>query len=467
MDWDPTLGEESPIFLKNHPLALAESGFVTSAISPHVHPPPLGCIQQRGQEMLIWNGRHVNKKLVKAQVQGGDPPTGGQLFVRVQPSRLHRGYFQRVPKRRDGRFCTPFPRFRVARRFLLLRSAPFRPLMAQWLFTTIMSHSIRFIRYTGGDVIAFLDDCIFGGSTAHGTVTSAQRVLGVLREFGWLIHPTKCVGTTSALQTFVALGTLVDLVAHTYAVPPATLTRILAGLTTLVTGPPRVVVRDVARVKGLLASTWVATGVATCICTREMDRVIASRPPPAGESLRERRAAWAALVTLTPDCLAELVWWLDNIHSINGCLILSTPFADRFDSVTECGFSYTGYGSVTFVDGPLAPSSTLVAELLALATGHLTRRSVIRRARRGIEFAASFPKNMLETSSTLRELFGIYRVLCAIAPLLSGGRHKVVMDNLQQGLANGASSCRTGPLTPTSKDWWSLSSTSSTSTGFC
>jgi hypothetical protein len=37
---------------------------------------------------------------------------------------------------------------------------------------------------------------------------------------------------------------------------------------------------------------------------------------------------------------------------------------------------------------------------------------------------------MLETSSTLRELFGIYQVLCAIAPLLSWGLHKVVMDNL-------------------------------------
>jgi hypothetical protein len=112
-----------------------------------------------------------------------------------------------------------------------------------------MSHSIRFIRYMGGDVIAFLDDCIFGGTTAHWTVTSAQHMLGILREFGWLIHPTKCVGTSSALQTFVALGTLVDLVGHTYAVPPATLTRILAGLTALITGPPRVGVSDVARVK--------------------------------------------------------------------------------------------------------------------------------------------------------------------------------------------------------------------------
>jgi hypothetical protein len=126
-----------------------------------------------------------------------------------------------------------------------------------------MSHSVRFIRYTGGKVIAFLADCNFGGCTAHWTVTSAQRMLGVLHELGWLINPTKFVVTTSALQTFqvVALGTLVDLVAHTYAVPPATLTRIHTGLIALVTGPPgsRVGVRDVARVKGLITSTWVAT----------------------------------------------------------------------------------------------------------------------------------------------------------------------------------------------------------------
>jgi hypothetical protein len=64
-------------------------------------------------------------------------------------------------------------------------------------------------------------------------------MFGILREFGWLIHPTECVGgTSSTLQTFVALGTLVDLVARTYAVPPATLTRIRAGLTVLITGPP-------------------------------------------------------------------------------------------------------------------------------------------------------------------------------------------------------------------------------------
>jgi hypothetical protein len=80
--------------------------------------------------------------------------------------------------------------------------------------------------------------------------------------------------------------------------------------------------------------------------------------------------------------------------------------------------------------------------LLAFATGHLTRHSVIRRASWGIELAAFFPEYMLETNSTLRQLFGIYGVLCAIAPLLSGGRHSLgcvfIMGGVVPPFATGA-----------------------------
>ena len=42
---------------------------------------------------------------------------------------------------------------------------------------------------------------------------------------------------------------------------------------------------------------------------------------------------------------------------------------------------------------------------------------------------AAFPAHILGTNSTLRELFGDV-VITTLAPLLRGGRHKVVMDNL-------------------------------------
>jgi hypothetical protein len=80
MAWDPALGEASPIFLKNHPSALAESGFFISAIADCVvvstmrvcARSALVCIlslgvafNSVGKRRLIWDGRHVNKNMLK------------------------------------------------------------------------------------------------------------------------------------------------------------------------------------------------------------------------------------------------------------------------------------------------------------------------------------------------------------------------------------------------------------------
>ena len=86
--------------------------------------------------------------------------------------------------------------------------------------------------------------------------------------------------------------------------------------------------------------------------------------------------------------------------------------------------------AVTFVDGTSVAASTLVAALLALAPAGLTRRAVTRRARRGIKFMAALPRYLLAASSTLRELYSVDLAISALAHLLRGGRHKVVMDNL-------------------------------------
>ena len=98
-----------------------------------------------------------------------------------------------------------------------------------------MGHSVRFLRFKGNDLMAYLDDLIFASGSARGAVESAQQMIRLLSEFGWLIHSTKCVGTSEAAQSFVALGTLVDLATQTYAVPPATVDSILRGITSLLT----------------------------------------------------------------------------------------------------------------------------------------------------------------------------------------------------------------------------------------
>ena len=321
MDWDPDKGPAPPAFLRNHPSALAEAAFVADAIATGIAArtmracsrADLICILPLGvafnsvmKRRLIWDGRHVNRHLRKRPFRMETLQREGRALF----ERRHFGgtlnissAYHHVDMAPDA---APYLGFEWDSSFYCFEVLPFGLSSAPWLFTTIMGHSVNFLRYEGNDLMAYLDDVIFASGSARGAVDSAQRMLRALRAFGWLIHPTKCVGTATAESAFVALGTLVDLATQTYAVPPATLDRILHGVVALLTGPPSVGVRTVARLKGLLASTWVATGSATRVRTRAMDGVIASR---AGAlSRRERRSSWNAAVFLSADCLAELQW---------------------------------------------------------------------------------------------------------------------------------------------------------------
>ena len=443
MDWDPDMGPALPTFLRNHPSALAEAAFVTEAVAAGTAARtmracsrdellcilPLGvAINSALKRRLIWDGRHVNRHLRKRPFRMETLQSEGRaLFERSTfggtlniSSAYH--HLDMAPE------AFPYLGFEWAGSFYCFEVLPFGLSSAPWLFTTVMGHCVRFLRFEGNDLIGFLDDLIFASGSARTAVESAQRMLRILRAFGWLIHPTKCVGTSTAESAFVALGTLVDLATQTYAVTPATLSRILHGVSTLLTGPPSAGVRSVARLKGLIASTWLATGSATRVRTRAMDAVIISR---AGAlSRRERRSSWNAAVLLTEDCIAELRWWEENLRRISSQPIRDTPLGSPFDSTTESDASDTGVGAVTFVDGASAAASTLVAAMLALAPAGMTLRTVRRRARRGIEFMAALPHHLLSASSTLRELYGVDLAISTLAHLLRGGRHKVVMDNL-------------------------------------
>ncbi len=60
----------------------------------------------------------------------------------------------------------------------------------------------------------------------------------------------------------------------------------------------------------------------------------------------------------------------------------------------------------------------------------MSASEVSRYAQWGIEFVAPLPPVLLAASSTLRELFGVWRFLHAVQSLLRGGRHLLVLDNL-------------------------------------
>ena len=305
--------------------------------------------------------------------------------------------------------------------FLVL---PFGLSTAPRVFSTVMGHTVRFLRFVGVRLISYLDDLIFAHPTARETLSAAQMMLHILPRFGWLVHPTKCQGVSEAIQCFVALGSMVCLVSQTFSVPPRTVARVESEGNSLLAITGEVSVRSLARFRGLVGSTWLSSGVAARLRVRDMTRVIESR------TCGHLRRSWDSLVGLSAQCRAEIRWWIDNLARRGRSPIRPRPLDGRMDGYIFSDASYTGVGAVLFAEGPEAAASTLVAALRERAPPGIPLREVIRQAQRGLEFVAALPADLLDASSTLREMFGIWLFIATVCGLLRGGRHLVVLDNL-------------------------------------
>ena len=445
MEWNPQKGPAPPVHLRNHNSAFAETEFVTTAIAAGVAAGimvacdkstlrcilPLGVAYNRaGKRRLIWDGQHVNAHLiVKSFRMETLQKEGRTLFEQCAYGGTIdvSSAYHHVEMHETAQPYLGFEWGGVFYKFVVL---PFGISTAPRIFSMVMGHCVRFLRYKGANLIAWLDDLIFAHATGRGAVQMAQLMIRILKNFGWLIHPTKCVGTSEAIQTFVALGTQIDLAAQTYSVTADKLSGILSAAQTLLTGPPRVGVRTIARLKGLVSSTWLATGSATRIRTREMDTVIASRPAPKRQTRGAIRATWKADVVLTLACLSEISWWITHLRSICSAPIRPRPWDSRFDSTLFSDASDKGVGAIALVEGADAISSSFLCHLQGIAPPGMRREEVLRYACKGIQFYAPLPREMLDASSTLRELYGIYIFLLAFAAYLARGRHRVIMDNL-------------------------------------
>ena len=127
---------------------------------------------------------------------------------------------------------------------------------------------LRFLNY--------LDDFPFGYPTVSEALQKGNMMVQVLAEFGWLIHPHKCLGLSRALAQFDSLGYGIDLPQQCFILTVSKNESILDEITTVET-LTTIQANHLARIKGLLASTWLALGAHARIRTRSMDKVIQSR----------------------------------------------------------------------------------------------------------------------------------------------------------------------------------------------
>lgn len=439
LDWAPDKGPPAAVNLPNTRLAFANREFVSAAIAEGVaagtmvpcSSADLHCVlplsvafNSIGKRRLIWDGRHVNEHLPKVPFRMETLQREGRvLFAGAGwggTADISSAYHH-IPMHKDS---TRYLGFEWDGQFFFFAVLPFGLSTAPWVFTTVMSTCIRFLRMKGVRLMVFLDDLIFAHISAREALSAAQLMLHILPRFGWLLHPTKCQGVAAAIQRFTALGTVVCLASQTYSVPAATVDRITRLGSELLGAGPACRARALARLRGLVASTWVSTGSASRLRVRAMTAVIESRP------LRTRRGSWGQLVRLSDECVAEIRWWIANLVRVGRSPISPRPADGLLDGFIFSDASDSGVGAVLFAEGPEAAASSLVAALRSVAPAGMSASEVSRYAQRGIEFVAPLPPILLEASSTLRELFGVWRFLHAVRRLLRGGRHLLVMDNL-------------------------------------
>ena len=88
-----------------------------------------------------------------------------------------------------------------------------------------------------------------------------QMLLCIFLQFGWLVHPTKCLGCYVPTAEFVVLaplGTLVDLAAQKFLVPANKLEYLLSLAWGIAVGPNQAPARFVASLKGIIALVGVS-----------------------------------------------------------------------------------------------------------------------------------------------------------------------------------------------------------------
>jgi len=446
LEWDPAKGPAPPVQLRNLASVKTDEGFVTRSVEAGVLSGiiqecpkeelicilPLGIALNRvGKQRLVWDARHVNDhlrittmKMETLQREGRALFTGAShggscdLSSAYHHISMHPSAYPYLGFAWKGRFY----------RFIVL---PFGLATAPRIFSLVMGHTARFLRYCGIRILAYLDDIIFAAFTAREALAAGQMLLCILPRFGWLVNPEKCVGCSVPTPIFTALGTVIDLTIQQFRLDAGRVQAILTAIAAIQGNPRLTSGRRLAKIKGSITAGWVSLGDSTRKRTRAMDENIGHDEGYASSNFRVRKRAWDAPRPLSEACDRELTWWSREIHNVNGQPIAPTSVWDgQRDGTIFSDASDVGAGAVILLEGPEQASSALTRALMAIAPPGLSKQAVMRQARRGLEFICRFPPAVRERSSTHREMWGLVAFILAVVTLLARGVHRVIMDNL-------------------------------------
>ena len=179
-------------------------------------------------------------------------------------------------------------------------------------FTKTLKPVIAFLRRLGIRIVIYLDDMILLNQCSQMLMKDLTSLRWLLENLGFLINWKKSV--IVPLQEIQFLGFLINSVEMLIMLPSEKITRIVGKCQKLVTKKVTTV-RKLAELLGRMTSSLQAIAPAPLHYRHlQMTQI---------QGLLQSRS-YQAKVTLTPDCLQELRWWISQMKNWNGKAIVSS-----------------------------------------------------------------------------------------------------------------------------------------------
>ena len=200
---------------------------------------------------------------------------------------------------------------------------PFGLATACYLFTKLLRPLTKYWRGQGLRVIIYLNDGIVSVNGKEAAGRASQQVRGDLQRAGLIEHTDKCIWTPT--QCLNWLGFDIDLARGMVQVPLEAVCNQIGDALQSKTLPAR----SLASITGKLISMSIALGPVTRLMTRGLYALI------------NTHNSWCYTLTISPEAIKELQFWLGQINNFNGQNMWHSPSAIR---VVYSDASSSGYG---------------------------------------------------------------------------------------------------------------------------
>ncbi len=209
----------------------------------------------------------------------------------------------------------PYMGFEWEGTFYVYNCAPFGLATVPWAFTLLVRSVLNHLRKQGHRCSSYIDDSVYFNQCPVKLAAIQKGVLELFAELGLLVNFKK--SQLDIRQWCIYLGMHLDLQKGIFIVPSEKRAQLLVLISLALENPNKVHVRDLARIKGKLASMSWAFGITAKLFTRAMDRDIA------------RAVSWNCTLQLHSACVDELRFWQCQFDRFNGVKPMWSTEASR------------------------------------------------------------------------------------------------------------------------------------------